>query len=167
MSSESNTHADTSAEEVVENADSTATFKAVVSLPDEVNVATGEENDETLFKRYEELLRNFMILFSRARLYRFAAETKEWKERGTGDVKFLKNKESNVVRCVMRQEKTNKLCLNHNVNPLVEIKPNAGSETSWVFTIDDFAEGSAKLDTFAIRFKTVECILLTFFACYF
>jgi Ran-binding protein 1 len=46
-------------------------------------------------------------------LYRFAAESKEWKERGTGDVKLLKNTTSGKVRLVMRQEKTNKLVLNH------------------------------------------------------
>jgi hypothetical protein len=50
---------------------------------------------------------------SRCKLHRFAAESKEWKERGTGDVKLLKNASTGMVRAVMRQEKTNKLVLNH------------------------------------------------------
>ena len=133
--------------EVVENADSDAVFAPVVVLPESVHVATGEENDELVYKQ-------------RCRLYRFAKESKEWKERGTGDIKLLKNKDSKLVRIILRQEKTNKLVMNHFVNPLVELKLNPGNDASWMFSIDDFAEGTAKLDTFAIRFKTTECILM-------
>ena len=93
-------HNNTNTEDVVENADSTAVYQAVVALPDEVNVLTGEENDEILYK-------------VRSRLYRFANESKEWKERGTGDIKFLKNIDTKLTRLVLRQEKTNKLVLNH------------------------------------------------------
>jgi hypothetical protein len=49
----------------------------------------------------------------RCKLHRFAAESKEWKERGTGDVRLMKNKVNGMIRVVMRQEKTNKLVLNH------------------------------------------------------
>ena len=49
-----------------------------------------------------------------------------------------------------------------SVNPLVELKPNAGSDTSWTFSIDDFADNLPKLDTFAIRFKTSESMQLVF-----
>ena len=54
---------------------------------------------------------------SRCKLHRFAADSKEWKERGTGDVKLLKNASTGMVRAVMRQEKTNKLVLNHFGTP--------------------------------------------------
>ena len=50
---------------------------------------------------------------SRCKLHRFAADSKEWKERGTGDIKLLKNQATGMIRAVMRQEKTNKLVLNH------------------------------------------------------
>ena len=36
--------------------------------------------------------------------YRWANETKEWKERGIGDFKILKNKQSHKVRFLMRRE---------------------------------------------------------------
>lgn len=49
----------------------------------------------------------------RAKLFRFDNESKQWKERGTGDVKFLKHKETGKVRLLMRREKTLKLCANH------------------------------------------------------
>ena len=54
---------------------------------------------------------------SRAKLFRFAKESNEWKERGTGDVKFLKHKESGKTRIVMRRDQTLKVCANHYSNP--------------------------------------------------
>lgn len=49
---------------------------------------------------------NYFHFPRRCAVYRFDAQSKEWKERGRGDVKFLKHKESGRVRIVMRQEKT-------------------------------------------------------------
>lgn len=37
----------------------------------------------------------------------------EWKERGTGDMKILKHKETGKVRLLMRRDKTLKICANH------------------------------------------------------
>lgn len=50
---------------------------------------------------------------SRARLYRFDTANKEWRERGTGNVKILKHKETSRIRLLMRREKTYKICANH------------------------------------------------------
>ena len=52
-------------------------------------------------------------MYSRAKLFRFDKESKEWKERGTGDVRLLKHKETKKVRLVMRRDKTLKVCANH------------------------------------------------------
>ena len=49
----------------------------------------------------------------RAKLFKFDSESKEWKERGTGDVKLLKHKENGKTRLVMRRDKTLKVCANH------------------------------------------------------
>lgn len=49
----------------------------------------------------------------RAKLFRFIAESSEWKERGTGEVRLLQHKESNKIRLVMRRDKTLKVCANH------------------------------------------------------
>ena len=65
-------------------------------------------------------------MYRRARLILFFAEDKYgdevrkniWKERGTGDIRILKHKESKQERVVMRQEKTFKLILNHIINPM-------------------------------------------------
>lgn len=49
-------------------------YDPIVPLPDEVEVKTGEEDEEVLFSE-------------RGKLYRFA--NKEWKERGVGNIKVL------------------------------------------------------------------------------
>lgn len=52
-------------------------------------------------------------LFRRAKLFKFDKESREWKERGTGDVRLLKHKENGKTRLVMRRDKTLKVCANH------------------------------------------------------
>lgn len=72
-----------------------------VNLP-EVPLVTGEENDNLAAK-------------FRTKLYRFV--DKQWKERGIGELKLLKNKASGKVRVLMRQEKTHKIVANHLRKP--------------------------------------------------
>ena len=61
---------------------------------------TNEEAEEQTFKM-------------RAKLFKFDRETREWKERGTGDVRLLKHRENLKTRLVMRRDKTLKVCANH------------------------------------------------------
>jgi Ran-binding protein 1 len=46
-------------------------------------------------------------------MFRFVEASKEWKERGTGDVRFLRHKENKKVRVLMRAEKTLRVRANH------------------------------------------------------
>ena len=52
---------------------------------------TGEEKEECVFRM-------------RAKLYRVRDE--QWKERGTGNAKLMRHKETKKIRFIMRQEKT-------------------------------------------------------------
>jgi len=54
-------------------------------------------------------------VFSRAKLFRYESESdpREWKERGTGDVKILRHKLLGTCRVLMRRDKTLKICANH------------------------------------------------------
>ena len=61
---------------------------------------TNEEAEEQTFKM-------------RAKLFKFDRESREWKERGTGDVRLLKHRENKKTRLVMRRDKTLKVCANH------------------------------------------------------
>uniref|UniRef100_A0A3Q2P202 Ran-specific GTPase-activating protein n=1 Tax=Fundulus heteroclitus TaxID=8078 RepID=A0A3Q2P202_FUNHE len=120
-------------------------FEPIVSLPEQ-DVKTLEEDEEVLFKM-------------RAKLYRFASENDppEWKERGTGDVKLLKHKEKGSIRLLMRRDRTLKICANHQISPLMELKPNAGSDRAWVWnTLADYADECPKPELLAIRFLNAE-----------
>lgn len=118
-------------------------FEPVVQL-EKVEVKTHEESEEQTFKM-------------RAKLFKFDAESKEWKERGTGDVKLLKHKENGKTRLVMRRDKTLKVCANHYVVPNMKLSPNVGSDRSWVWnTTADVSEGAPEAQTLAIRFANSE-----------
>lgn len=118
-------------------------FEPLVQL-EKVEVKTNEEDEEVLYK-------------VRAKLFKFHADSKEWKERGTGDVKFLKHKESKKTRLLMRRDKTLKICANHLISSEYELKPNIGSDRSWVYTVTaDVSEGEPEAATLAIRFGNKE-----------
>jgi Ran-binding protein 1 len=141
---EAATKSDESAETKPEEAKKETTGEADQSAVSEVKVVTNEENEETLFK-------------VRAKLFRFT--TGEWKERGVGDIKFLKHKETGKIRALMRREKTLKICANHYILPAIKLEPNAGSDRSWVWTAfaDVSDENEApRDDVLAIRFANSE-----------
>ncbi|CAG0906267.1 unnamed protein product, partial [Cyprideis torosa] len=113
----------------------------VIPLPELVEVRTGEEEEETLYSQ-------------RAKLYRRV--DKEFKERGTGDIKIQLNTETNKIRLLMRREKVLKICLNHLLTPDIEFKPRS-DEKSFVWAALDASEpGEPVLETFAVRFKSPE-----------
>uniref|UniRef100_A0A9J7Z7I0 E3 SUMO-protein ligase RanBP2 n=2 Tax=Cyprinus carpio TaxID=7962 RepID=A0A9J7Z7I0_CYPCA len=118
-------------------------FEPIVPLPDKVDVKTGEEEEEEMFCK-------------RAKLFRFDAETKEWKERGIGSIKILKHKTSGKVRLLMRREQVLKICANHYITADMVLKPNAGSDKSWVWYAMDYADEMPKTEQLAIRFKTAD-----------
>ena len=75
-------------------------FEPVHKLTEKVEIQSNEELEKQTFKM-------------RAKLFRLDKETREWKERGTGDVRLLKHTENGKTRLVMRRDKTLKVCANH------------------------------------------------------
>ncbi|KAK2737566.1 hypothetical protein FQN57_007501 [Myotisia sp. PD_48] len=119
-------------------------FEPVIHLTEKVETKTNEELEEQVFKM-------------RAKLFRFDRDSKEWKERGTGDVKLLKHKENHKTRLVMRRDKTLKVCANHYIVPDMKLSPNIGSDRSWVWNASaDVSEGVPEAQTLAIRFSNTE-----------
>ena len=129
--------------------ESTATFAPVVQL-DEVEVSTGEEEEEILFN-----IRAKLFVFGETLLDE-GTGNKTWKERGVGDVKFLKHKEFGKIRVLMRQDKTMKIIVNHVVDPRIELEPNNGSDRAWVWSAFDFSTGVLAETVFAMRFGDSE-----------
>jgi Ran-binding protein 1 len=98
-----------------------------------------------------------IVAFSRAKMYRFDKEANEWKERGTGDLKLLKNAKTGQVRVLMRREKTHKICANHLVVEGMELKASVGSDKSWLYqTVADFSEGESRPETLTVRFANAD-----------
>jgi len=119
-------------------------YEPVMKLTEQVETKTFEEDEEPIFKM-------------RAKLFRFDNQATEWKERGTGEVRLLKHKETNRVRLVMRRDKILKLCANHAITPDMKLQPNIGSDRSWVWKVAaDYAENEPTAETLAIRFANSE-----------
>merc|ERR1712072_185833 len=131
-------------EEKAEDEEADVHFEPVVHLTEKVETKTNEEAEEQMFKM-------------RAKLFKFDLESREWKERGTGDVRLLKHKENGKTRLVMRRDKTLKVCANHYVVPDMKLSPNVGSDRSWVWNAAaDVSEGEPEAQTLAIRFANSE-----------
>lgn len=60
----------------------------------------------------------------------------------------------------MRRDKTLKICANHLLSPDITLKPNVGSDRSWVYTCLDFSDAVSTRETFAIRFANQDNALL-------
>lgn len=73
--------------EEVEGADHDPHFEPIVPLPDAIVVTTGEEEENVVFNE-------------RAKLFRYDNSTKEWKERGVGELKVLFHPENKTYRWV-------------------------------------------------------------------
>ena len=97
-----------------------------------------------------------IVFVDKAQLYRFDSQTKEWKERGTGDIKILKHKENNRRRILMRRNQTFKTCANHFIMENMEPKPHAGSDKAFFWTAIDYADGSASTDVLCCKFRNAE-----------
>ncbi|CAG8612265.1 3325_t:CDS:2 [Cetraspora pellucida] len=125
-------------------------FEPIIKL-DEVEVKTFEEDEDVLFKM-------------RAKLFRFDKPLKEWKERGTGDVRFLQHKETKKHNCAgvntyLNFASSNDLSVIDIVTftPEMQLSPNVGSDRSWVWNVAaDISDGESKPETLAIRFANTE-----------
>lgn len=130
--------------DTVEEFEPNVEFKPVIPLPALVDQKTGEEDETILFEH-------------RAKLFRFDAATKEWKERGLGNIKLLVHKDNNQkVRLLMRREQIMKVCCNHAVTKDMTFQkmPNVDKAITWC--AQDFSEGELVAETFCLRFKTAQ-----------
>ena len=118
-------------------------FKPIVQL-DEVEQSSGEED-------------GVIVYTQRAKLFRYDKDTSQWKERGVGNLKLVKHKITGQVRVLMRRDQILKVCANHFLTADMELKPNAGSDRSWVWhTNADVSDGEPKAEQLAVKFKNAE-----------
>merc|ERR1719242_1204966 len=127
----------------VEENDHDPHFEPIIPLPELVDVKTGEEEEEEVFKY-------------RGKVYRYDTETKQWKERGVGEMKILKHPKRGTFRVLLRRDQTLKVACNHMINTVMELKPMATSETALCWHAIDFADGEGKTEQLAVKFKLAE-----------
>uniref|UniRef100_A0A2K5K3Y9 RanBD1 domain-containing protein n=1 Tax=Colobus angolensis palliatus TaxID=336983 RepID=A0A2K5K3Y9_COLAP len=118
-------------------------FEPVVQMPEKVELVTGEEDEKVLYSQ-------------RVKLFRFDAEISQWKERGLGNLKILRNEVNGKLRMLMRREQVLKVCANHWITTTMNLKPLSGSDRAWMWLASDFSDGDAKLEQLAAKFKTPE-----------
>ena len=125
----------------VEDFESTAEFTPVIPLPELIEVKTGEEDAVILFE-------------SKAKLLRYDFSSKEWKERGVGQMKVLKFEDT--IRLVMRREQILKICCNHQLFKNINFSHHRENKKAISWYANDFSEGVLVKEFFVIRFKTEE-----------
>jgi Ran-binding protein 1 len=99
----------------------------IVDLP-EIPVVTGEEQEEELAK-------------FRSKIYRFRKQ--EWKERGVGELRFLKHKVTHMIRILSRAEKTHKCTINHfpiRQDILGQLEKLKTSNNTWSWAAQDISD---------------------------
>ncbi|VDM63667.1 unnamed protein product [Angiostrongylus costaricensis] len=141
-------------------------FKPVCPLPELVKIVTGEENEKS--HRLGSLFALFC--FHILKLYRYADETNEWKERGAGVIKVLENAENKKCRIVMRREQVfnlfdclpldffevHKVCANHQLLPGMTIQAMPRQEKAMMWYCEDFSEEQKSHEKLSARFASVE-----------
>lgn len=117
-------------------------YDPIIALPDEITVTTGEEDEQKLFG-------------DRAKLYRFDAVNKEWKERGVGEIKLLHHSKNNSYRLLLRREQVYKCVLNQAVNGEFQMNRMKQSDKAFCWVGTNFAEdtSSGAVESLSIRFK--------------
>ena len=111
---------------------------------EDVKVVSGTEGLVCIYKQ-------------RVKLFRF--RDNQWKERGIGNAKLLRNNDKKSIRFVMRQEKTHKPVGNFVITelPSCELKPMANSDKAYMWVCSDFSDvAEGALDKLAARFQNAE-----------
>jgi hypothetical protein len=120
--------------------------KAAISGLADAPVKKGTEDEVCLFKE-------------RAKIFRF--RNGQWKERGVGNAKLLRNDKTKVIRFVMRQEQTLKPCGNFIITemPSCTLNKMGTGDKSYNWACMDFSDPEKPeggLEQLAVRFMQVE-----------
>uniref|UniRef100_A0A8C5DVE8 E3 SUMO-protein ligase RanBP2-like n=1 Tax=Gouania willdenowi TaxID=441366 RepID=A0A8C5DVE8_GOUWI len=126
-----------------ENLMTSGSFEPIIQMPEKVDLVTGEEDEQVLYSQ-------------RVKLFRFDADTSQWKERGVGILKLLKNISNGRLRVLMRREQVFKVCANHLITTTMNLKSLAGSDKAWMWLANDFSDGDGNLEQLAAKFKNTE-----------
>ena len=90
----------------------------------------------------------------RVKLYRFRDE---WKERGAGWGRLLRDNDKKSISLLMRQDQTKKIVANFIISDQIDLKPMAGNAKAWTWYCMDYSEDeSGSKELLACRFKELD-----------
>lgn len=92
----------------------------------------------------------------RAKLYRYDSGTKEWKERGVGEMKVLHHPGYGSYRLLMRREQVYKIVCNFLITPDVMFRPLSMSQQAWMWAGMNHTQEESCVEQLAIKFKSPE-----------
>ena len=110
----------------------------------DVEKTTGTEGEVCIYKQ-------------RIKLYRFSKE--EWKERGVGNCKMMRNDADKKIRFVMRQEKTLKVIANFALSaaPMCVLTNMNNNEKAYMWSCGDCSDkAEGEVTKLAARFQNVD-----------
>ena len=95
------------------------------------------------------------LMKMRVKLYRF--RDSQWKERGAGYCRLLRDNDKKSISLLMRQEQTKKIVANFIISDQIDLKPMAGNEKAWTWYCIDYSEDAeGTKEMLACRFKNFE-----------
>lgn len=115
----------------------------IVDLP-EIPVVTGEEQEDEVAK-------------FKTKVYRF--RDKQWKERGVGELRFLKHKVTHLIRLLNRAEKTHKVIINHlaiRQDILGVLEQLKTGNNTWTWAAQDISDETPQIEKLCARFTSKE-----------
>lgn len=89
-------------------------------------------------------------------MYRYDNATKEWKERGVGEMKILHHAIHGSYRLLLRREQVYKVVCNFLITPDIEFQPLNTSNQAWIWGGVNYAEQEPSVEQLAVRFKFPE-----------
>ncbi len=97
---------------------------------------------------------DIQVLFARAAaVYFFDEQEDAWRERGYGTLQILRY--NNEFHIFMSDQA--RICVAHQITPSMDLKPNAGSDRSWLwFTLADHSDFEVVERELAAEFQSVE-----------
>lgn len=96
----------------------------------------------------------FAVFCHRAKLYRYDNATKEWKERGIGEMKILHHAGHGSYRLLLRREQVHKVVCNFLITSDVEFHPLSTSDQAWMWAGMNYAEQEPCVEQLAVKFKS-------------
>lgn len=89
-------------------------------------------------------------------MYRYDNATKEWKERGIGEMKILHHVDHGSYRLLLRREQVHKVVCNFLITSDVEFHPLSTSNQAWMWAGMNYAEQEPCAEQLAVKFKSLD-----------